>query len=628
MVVLDGGPLNGPNETLVQSLWNAAETDTHGGYCVRDGDTLDRMDWTTVQSKVRNVASALMDAGVEPGDRVAILAETSRDWKIADHAIHAAGAVVVPIYPTLPADLVHHILADSGAKAIFVQDKEQAKKLPADHGLTSWAFETTRGFKKFSAIAKCAKPSRVDDCVAAGQLDDNALLIYTSGTTGVPKGVLLTHRNVAGDVCGAIQCLSLDQISDPKLVAFLPLAHIAGYVSLGAMTGIHARVLFSRPDRMATDLAWFHPTIALAVPRLWERIVRKVEEAVAEGSPIKQALFARAKAVAMEAGQQMEDGGRITGMLAFKHAFYDRLIYSKLREKLGFDKLRAGITGAAAVRADLLWFLQGIGLPIVEGYGMTESSALSVATRFDDWRAGTVGTPLPGHKIRLDADGEILIGGVGVFKEYWNLPEETASTRVMIDGEPWIRSGDIGDIDDDGNLRIVDRKKELEILDTGKMIAPVRVEELLKAETSLVEDSCLVANGQKFAVMLIQPAYDALLAAAAKLGVTVEEGQIVRKPAPTGEMQTYSVDDDVLQHPKIRTLFDDALRRLNQRVADYERVRMFDLVPHAFTIDRDELTPSFKKRRRDIVAHYKDRLDRMFNGPKPGAEETAPVLAA
>lgn len=627
MVVLDGGPLNGPNETLAQSLWNAAETDSNGGYCIRDGDALDRMDWNTVQAKVRDVATALMDSAIEPGDRVAILAETSREWKIADHAIHACGAVVVPIYPTLPADLVQHILQDSGAKAVFVQDDEQAAKLPANHDLVTWSFESVKGIPAFDAIPTTTNGARVDDQVNAGSLDDHALLIYTSGTTGVPKGVLLTHRNVAGDVASAIQCLSLDQIDDPKLVAFLPLAHIAGYVSLGAMTGIHARVLFSRPDRMAADLGWFHPTIALAVPRLWERIVRKVEEAVAEGSPVKQALFARAKKVAMEAGEAMEDGGRVTGMLAFRHAFYDRLIYSKLREKLGFDKLRAGITGAAAVRADLLWFLQGIGLPIVEGYGMTESSALSVATRFDDWRAGTVGTPLPGHKIRLDADGEILIGGIGVFKEYWNLPEETKSTRIFMDGEPWIRSGDIGDIDNDGNLRIVDRKKELEILDTGKMIAPVRVEELLKAETSLVEDSCLVANGKKFAVMLIQPAYDALLAAAKKLGVTIEDHQMVRKPAPTGEMQTYSVDDEVLQHPKIRTLFDDALRNLNHRVADYERVRMFDLVPHAFTIDRDELTPSFKKRRRDIVAHYQDRLDRMFNGPKPGSDE-APVLAA
>jgi long-chain acyl-CoA synthetase len=627
MVIIDGGALDGPHETLVQSLWKAAANGKKGGYCIREGESLDIMDWPTVQAKVRGIASALIADGVEAGDRVAILAETSRNWKILDHAIHAVGAIVVPIYPTLPPDLVAHILADSGSKVLFVQNKEQAAKVPTNFAPPQYCLETTRGMKSIAKFRPIKKSNSVDVTVENQSLDSSALLVYTSGTTGVPKGVLLTHRNVAGDVAGAIQSLELHKIAQPKLVAFLPLAHIAGYVSLAAMVNLDAKVLFSRPDRMGPDLAWFHPTIALAVPRLWERIVRKVEEAVSEGSPIKQGLFARAKKVAMLAGQQMDNGGKIRGSLKIKHAFYERLIYSKLRHKLGFDELQAGITGAAAIRPDLLWFLQGIGLPIVEGYGMTESSALSVGTRFHAWKAGTVGTPLPGHKIRLDTDGEILIGGIGVFQEYWKLPAETKETRVMLDGEPWIRSGDIGTIDNDGNLSIVDRKKELEILDTGKMIAPVRVEELLKSETSLVEDSCLVANGKKFAVLLIQPAYDALLKAAEKLGVEINENQIVRKPAPTGEMQTYSVSDDILDHPKIIAIFDDALERLNLRLADYERVRRFDLVPDAFTIERDELTPSFKKRRRDIVAHYKDRLESMFNGPRSQKEPEIVVAA-
>ncbi len=613
MQVVDGGPLDGPHETLIQTLWNLPG-EGPGGYCVRKEDELDIMHWGQVREHVTNIASALVKVGIRKGDRVAILAETSREWKLVDHAIHAAGGIVVPIYPTLPPDLVAHIMKDSGAKAVFVQNNEQRKKLP-NKDIPTWCFETTRGVTNIKKIPKADNPAAIKKRVASTKLDHPALLIYTSGTTGVPKGVLLSHRNLAGDSAGAVQSLSLDQIDDPSLVAFLPLAHIAGYVSLAALTSINARLLFSRPDRMAADLNWFRPTIALAVPRLWERIVRKVEDTVATGSPVKQLLFARAKKVAIAAGKSMEDGGRIPAGLAIRHGFYDKLIYSKLRDKLGFDRLKVGITGAAAVRADLLWFLQGIGLPIVEGYGMTESSALTSATRPDRWRGGTVGTPLPGSKIALDDDGEILIGGVGVFQEYWKLPKETAETRVMIDGEPWVRSGDIGILDDDNCLRIVDRKKELEVLDTGKMIAPVRVEELLKAETPLVEDSCLIGTGRKYAGMLIQPAYDALIAFGEKSGIKPRAESIIRRAAPTGEIQTYSIEDEeFLEHPKIRAAFEKALASLNKRVADYERVRTFRLIPHAFTVERDELTPSFKKRRRDIIAHYRDKVEALFGG--------------
>ncbi len=602
--------MQGTQTTLVQSLWSLS--DDRGGYCVRDGESLDRMPWSQVRQRATDVAATLRAAGVKPGDRVAILSDTRREWKLADHGIHAAGAVVVPIYPTLPADVTQYILQDAGASIVFVEDAAQAAKLPDD--VQAWSFDPVDGLPQLDDIP-AADADPIDTQVAAGSLDDPALLIYTSGTTGVPKGVLLTHRNIAGDVAGAVQGLWLHEIPEASLVAFLPLAHIAGYVSLSAMTSIQADVLFSAPDRMAADLQWFRPRIALAVPRLWERIVRKVEEAVAEGSAVKRFLFARAKATALAVGPHMEDGGNLSGWLAFRHALWERIIYRKIRAKLGFDRLEIGITGAAAVRPDLLWLLQGMGLPIIEGYGMTESSALTSSTRLESWRAGTVGTPLPGSKVAVDDDGEILIGGVGVFQQYWNLPDETASTRVTMDGEPWIRSGDIGELDDAGNLRIVDRKKELEVLDTGKMIAPVRVEEMLKAETNLVEDSCLIGTGRKFAGMLIQPAYDALIAWAAKHGIQPDPEKVVRRPAPTGEVQTYSIEDEwFLQHPDIRGAFQSAIDALNDRVADFERVRTFTLIPHAFTVDRDELTPSFKKRRRDIVAHYREKVEALFGG--------------
>lgn len=587
MQSLDGGSIRDP---IVPMPMQMREISGSGGF-VQAGSDPEHMDWDTVRDTARRWAQALRDAGVEKGDRVAVLAETSRNWMLADQAIHSLGAIVVPIYPTLMPDIVGHILADSGSKVVFADD-DQVEKIEADMPVWTW-----------DAVPAAAPLEPVDVSV-----DDPAVLIYTSGTTGVPKGVLLNHGNVAGDVQGAIQGLRLDRIKEPSLVAFLPLAHVAGYISLQALVAIEGTIYFSRPDRMGADLQRFRPTIVLAVPRLWERIVRKVEEAVAEGSPVKQMLFKEAKAAAIAMGKARDAGGMPGPLLAVKHGFYNRLIHTKLLAKLGMDRVDIAITGAAAVRPDLLWFLRGIGLPIIEGYGMTESSALSVSTRVNDWKAGTVGTPLPGTKIRLD-DEEVLIGGVGVFQEYWGLPEETEETRVIIDGEPWIRSGDVGVIDG-GRLSIIDRKKELEKLDTGKFVAPVRVEEMLKSESSFVEDSIVVGNGRSHVTILIQPAYDALVKWATDAGVEVKG--IVRKLAPTGEEQTYAVADETLQEPKIRALFQEAIDKMNAKLADFERVKGFDIVPHAFTIDRDELTPSFKKKRRTILEHHKAMIEKLY----------------
>ncbi len=580
-MLVDGGVLVRPVRPMVEVLW---QLEGAGGY-----EQDDMMAWPQVREHVSGWMEALRQRDVKEGDRVVLFAETSREWVLANHAIHACGAVAVPIYPTLLPDQVEYIVKDCDPRLV-IADEALAQRVPE-------AFETMLLEGQGMGTATPVDVS----------LDQHAVIIYTSGTTGTPKGVVLSHRNLSGDVEGAVQGVALDQIEDPSLVAVLPLAHVAGYVSLHALMAVGGHVLFSRPDRMTIDLGRFRPTIMLAVPRLWERIVRKIEETVSEGSAVKKALFGGAKRTAVAAGKVLETQ-QPSGMLALRWRLFERLVYQKLRRKLGMDRTIVAVTGAAAVRPDLLWLLRGMGLPIIEGYGMTESSALSCATRVDDWRAGTVGTPLPGSRIRID-EGEVLIGGIGVFQEYLGLPEETAATRVMMDGEPWIRSGDLGEWRD-GRLAIVDRKKELEVLDTGKMIAPVRVEELLKAESLLVEDACLIGTDRKFASMLIQPSYDSLLAWAKEHDVPAEG--IVRQVAPTGEEQTYSVGERFLQHPKVRALYQQLIDSLNQKVADFERVKAFALVPDAFTVDRDELTPSFKKKRRRILENHAARVEAMY----------------
>ncbi len=584
MKVVDGGPLDRELTPIVEQIWKLERGGLH-----QAGAAVEHMDWPAAREQIGRWGAGLIAAGIKRGDRVAILADTSRDWVLANYAIHAMGGIAVPIYPTLPADQVQFILADSGAKAVFA-DEGQVVKLPAI---------STYVFGAIDLDGKLDAPKPVS-------LDDPAVLIYTSGTTGRPKGVLLSHRNISGDVAAATIGARLDIIDEPSLVAFLPMAHIAGYVSLHAVVCVGGEITFSRPDRMTIDLAATRPTVLVAVPRLWERIVRKINDTVAEGPAIRRFLFAQAKKTAIAHAQAREKGDVAPG---FAYKLFERLVYAKLRAKLGMDRAEVAVTGAAAVRPDLLWFLQGIGIPIIEGYGMTETSALNVSTTADVRRAGTVGLPLPGFKIALDDDGEILIGGIGVFQEYWGLPEDTKETRIIMDGEPWVRSGDIGQWTD-GLLQIIDRKKELEVLDTGKKIAPVRVEEILKSECSYVEDACLIGTDRKFAAILIQPAYDALAKFAAEKGI--EMGDVVRQKDPTGEERIYEMDQDLLAEPAVRTLFQEGIDRTNARLADYEQVRAFYLVDKMFTVDRDELTPSFKKKRRNIITNYKPQVEEMF----------------
>ncbi len=584
MNIVDGGPLARPVVPILDQVWVLERGGLHQG-----GAEPEHMDWTAAKDVISRWAAGLKASGIKRGDRVAILGDTSRDWVLADHAIHAIGAITVPLYPTLPADQVQFIIADAGAKAVFA-DEGQLPKLPD---------VPTHVFGKVSLDGALAKPVKV-------KLSDPAVIIYTSGTTGRPKGVLLSHGNIAGDVAAATVGASLDKIPEPSLVAFLPMAHIAGYVSMHAVICVGGEIVFSRPDRMTLDLAATRPTVVVAVPRLWERIVRKIEDTVAEGPAVRRFLFAKAKKAAMAHGQALEKGPVKPGGA---YNFFEKLIYSKLRAKLGMDRADVAITGAAAVRPDLLWFLRGIGIPIIEGYGMSETSALNVCTTKTDWQAGTVGRPLPGFKIALAEDDEILIGGIGVFQEYWGLPEETAATRIIMEGEPWVKSGDIGKWVD-GRLQIIDRKKELEVLDTGKKIAPVRVEEILKSESSFVEDACLIGTDRKYAAILIQPAFDALAKFAAEKGIKPKD--VVRRKDPTGEEKIYEMDLDLLAEPAVRTLFQEAIDRTNARLADYEQVRAFYLVDKVFTVERDELTPTFKKKRRNIITNYKPEVEAMF----------------
>lgn len=628
MRVVEGPPLKVADQSIFAMLQQTASRfGDRDGFLLPDDERKFRpRRWAAVYDHVARTAEGLRTLGVKQGDRVAIYADPSPEWMESFLALQGVGAVVVPIYPTLTADQVAFVINDAEVSRIFVDAAERVDRLVAvkdkigdglgiialpggaqEADAAGWTMLRQADLKS-NAAGQIAQAH-----VAEPGMDDPACIIYTSGTTGVPKGAVLTQRNWVASIDASIEALELGGPAQHTVVAFLPLAHVAGLMKILLFIRIGGSIAFSDPRNLAHDLQTVRPTVIGSVPRVYERIVSKIKDAVADGSPLKQKLFARAYEVAMLYGKATMDNGRARLMLRVRHWFYNRLIFTKLRKAIGFDRIQVGVAGAASVRSDLLLFLQGIGAHVVEGYGLTETAAIVVTNSPSKWRAGSVGMPVAGTKVALDDDGEILINAPHVFAGYLGRPEENEATFVEMEGIRWLRTGDIGTFDDDGNLRIVDRKKELEVLDTGKKVAPVQVEDALRSTSDFVADSCVVGTGQRFLGALVQPDFDRLVRwAKEEARIDFDDSAIVIKPDPAGNMMTYSVGQDLLHHPKVQELYAGIVQKCNGKLADFERVKSFRLIPDAFTMDRDELTPTLKKKRRIIREHYGATLDDMF----------------
>ncbi|HVL47885.1 MAG TPA: long-chain fatty acid--CoA ligase [Candidatus Thermoplasmatota archaeon] len=572
-------------------------------------------------SDVKAVAAGLAAIGVKPGERVALLGETSWNWTLADFAIMAAGGVVVTVYPTLTADQISYLLNDSESVAIFADNPDLLARAlknesQLEHTKQFILFEgrhpkamTIDELREKGREKLAAKPTLVEERIAAVKPDEMATIVYTSGTTGVPKGAVLTHRNFYTAAVAAKQALGLKNYTDTLThLVFLPLAHCYGRLGVFLLYEMGGTVSYSHPSRLGDDLRSVQPQVITCVPRLYERMYDQIQNAMAKESGAKQAIFAGASKTAKEYGRALSGGGTPGALLSAKHALFEKLVYGKLREKLGFTKLMIGFTGAAAIRPELLYFFRGIGVPILEGYGLTETSAPSNVNLPTKFKVGTVGPPFPGMQQTLAEDGEVLMKGPNIFEGYYNLEKETAEAFTP-DG--WFRSGDIGQFDEDGYLRIIDRKKELEVLNTGKKIAPIVVEEKLKS-SPYIGEALLVATDQKYAAALIQPNYDRLVAWAESKNLPFDRKGVIQDKDPTGQLTTYGVGRDLLDHADVQALYKAEVERINLECADFERVKAFRLVPHTFTIARDELTPTLKKKRRVIREHYKDLIAQCF----------------
>ena len=554
--------------------------------------------------RVRRTSLALTDLGLARGDRVAILSENRPEWAVADYACLSAGLADVPIYPTLPAEQMVHILNDSGAVAMFVSSLEQAAKiarirpdLPALRTVISFIAPAPVGcdmtMDEFIARgAAVDSPERAaawkTSALAVGP-DDLATLIYTSGTTGLPKGVMLSHDNLYSNVFASLPVL--EPKDDDVALSFLPLSHIfermSGHYMLfaGGCTIAYAESI----DAVAANLGEVRPTILSSVPRIYEKLYARIMENGNAGSGLKKAIFHWSLGVADEWADAYLAKREPGGMLALKYSIAQKLVFSKIRARLG-GRLRVACSGGAPLASTINKFFVASGLTLVEGYGLTETSPVVSVNRLNNIRVGTVGELVAGVEVAIAADGEILTRGPSVMKGYYRNPQATAEA---IDSDGWFHTGDIGAMQD-GFLRITDRKKDIIVTAGGKNIAPQPIENTV-VTNAFVSQAVMIGDKRKFPVMLVVPSWDALLKWASFKGITTTD-----KTA-------------LLADPQVIDKLDREVRGEMKGLAKFESPKKIALLEHEFTIEGGELTPSLKVKRRVINEKYKGVIDRLYD---------------
>lgn len=550
-------------------------------------------------------ARGLIKCQVKPGDRVAILSENRAGWVIADMGILCAGCVTVPIYPTNTPEQIAYALQHSGAKIVFVSTRSQYAKLvsicqaiPDVEMVVS--FERFLGdtalpvctFYQLSEIDLPITPvERVEIETMIDRItpDDLLTLIYTSGTTGRPKGVMLTHGNILFDAFNIIEIAEVLTEND-VLLSFLPLSHVlertAGYyttIMVGALLAIADSV-----EKVSENMLEVKPTAMVGVPRLFEKIHSSIFEKVHQMSPLKRALFHWAVKVGHCYVERKYIAKRHPGLVAAQYRLADLLIFSKIRQRFG-GNMRFFCSGGAPLDKSINEFFWSIGLPILEGYGLTETSPAVCFNNLSNVRFGSVGIPLPGTIFRVEADGELSVKGPQVMKGYYHNPEGT--TECLVDG--WLKTGDIGHIDADGFIFITDRKKELIITAGGKNIPPQPVENELKLD-KYISQAFVYGDRKPYLVALITPNIERLF-----------------EFARDHHIEFFDLGDLVI-NDRVVELFTARINEVNARIARYESIKKFVVLAHDFSIDGGELTPTLKLRRKVIYEKYQEKIDELY----------------
>src|SRR5215211_7831885 len=557
----------------------------------------------TFIERVKTVALGLAVLGVRPGDRIALLSENRPEWSIADLAILSLGAINVPIYTTQALDQVEYILSDSGAKAMFVSTRRLYKHAQPvlanrsmehvilfepevaediEHGISLDTLE-----QNGHELAQ-QRPGAFDAYLQAVRPDDMATIIYTSGTTGEPKGVMLTHNNFMSNVISIGKGLPIGP-TDVAL-SVLPLSHIferdGFYVFCYCGVSVYYAASF---DQVGENLREVAPTIMTAVPRLFEKVYHRIIKKGMSEKGFKKSVFLRSLAVGQRYGELKDKRKWISPGVRVRQKLASKLVFSKWREGVG-GRLRYFVSGGAPLSPALSYSYLAAGIPILQGYGATETCIVS-ANRPDNNRVGSVGIPFEGIEIKIADDGEILVRGPNVMRGYYGQPEATAA--VIKDG--WFYTGDVGHLEKDGQLYITDRKKDLFKLSNGKYVAPQLIESLLK-ESEFVSQVVVVGTGRKQPVALIVPDWESLKQALAEAG------------------EETSKDRDALsKDPVAIKIVQRDVARLTAELVDYERIRRVALLPNEFTIDGGELTPTLKVKRKVIDDRYGDLIEDLYS---------------
>jgi len=599
----DGGRLEQATSLARMFCDRVAATPDREAFRYPEGDRWRSVTWRQTGETVRTLAAGLLALGIRPEERVAILSGTRVEWLEADLAVMCAGAATTTVYPTTSADDVAFILADSQSRIVFAEDDTQIAKLRScrDHlpdlirvvtfdGLPDgeWVLDL-RDLLALGARHLTDHPDAVDRAVAAIGPEHLATLIYTSGTTGQPKGVELPHRcwTYIGGAADGLGILSAEDLQ----FLWLPLSHSFGkmleavQLQIGFPTAVDGRL-----ERIVENLGDVRPTFMAGPPRIFEKVHAKVVQTVREEGGIKHRLFTWAFRVGDEVGLARLEGRRPSRAVALQHAVADRLVLAKIRDRLG-GRIRFLLSGSAALSPDVARWFHAAGLLVLEGYGLTETSAGTCMVRPDDPVFGAVGAPLDGTEIRIAADGEIFIRGPGVMRGYHHLPDATAD---VLSPDGWLATGDVGELDAAGRLRITDRKKDLIKTSGGKFIAPQPIESIFKAVCPLASQMLVHADGRSYATALITLDPEALTQWGRAAGV------------PTTDYATLAASPEV--HAYVQSCVDELNGRLNR----WETIKRFRILDHDLSVDAGELTPSMKVRRKVIETAYAELLDSMY----------------
>jgi long-chain acyl-CoA synthetase len=562
--------------------------------------------WKDVGERVRRIACGLRALGLEDEQRVAILSNTRIEWLLADLAINCAGGATSTVYPSNTADECAYILGDSASAVVFAEDDGQIKKIqseraqvphlkaivtfdgkPSDDGFVLTLEQLEAKGREWDA----QNPGAYDAVIERIQPEWLSTLIYTSGTTGKPKGVELLHD------CWLYTGEAIDQTgllsASDKQYLWLPLSHSFGKVlemicvRIGVPTAVDGRI-----DKIIENLAVVQPTFMAAAPRIFEKVYNKVVAGAKDGGGLKYGIFKWSIDVGRQVSVLRQQKKEPTGLLAIKYGIANKLVFSKLKARFG-GKIRFFISGSAPLSKEIAEFFHAADLLILEGYGLTESSAASFVNRPDDYKFGSVGPPVPATQVKIAEDGEILIKGRGIMRGYHGLPEATAEALTP---DRWLRTGDIGELTPDGHLKITDRKKDLIKTSGGKYVAPQELEGRFKTLCPIAGNMLVHGNRRNFISALI-----------------TLEPEAAAKWASDNGMAGKSVDE-LARDEKLRAFVGDCVKQLNANLAKYETIKKFEVIAHDFTIEDGLLTPSLKVKRKAVEERYRDVLDGFYAG--------------